>query len=557
MMKKLLFLMFALSGIFGFAQTPELAWVKKAFPVTYRSYSFDALLDAQGNFYTSGTGNNSMIIVDSDAYISKHDSNGNLLMLKQFPGEGAALTYGRSLAIDSQGNLYLSGTFNRTVDFNPGAGVYNMTTTPQNGTYYNHDVFVCKLDPNGNFLWAKKFGNNYSETCPSMKIDSQDNLILLGTYETTMDIDPGTGVHNLESSGSSDIFVLKLSKDGNFIWAQSGGSLLTDGVGELALDNSDNIYFTAGHNNNFAWQGQSGFDIADAASLVAKMDSSGALQWQRSLVGAVGVDAINVDGNGNIVFGGIFRGGAFDFNMDEGIFLMSTQNSQLYSGYLSRLDADGHFVWAQRFPIDTQVGQIKFDANNDIYICGYHDGGTTFVGPQTASIEGFVAKLAADGTFTWAISNPQVTIPNTNNYSVTQYTALAIGNNGAVYATGNYDGFNDLNPGPAVQQFPESGDYIPGIFIEKLSQTSLGLPSMHQTNVTVYPNPGNGLFNVVREAAASEMPYTVYNTIGQMVSRGTLSENQTTVDLGAAPDGIYFMEFQTEGHRIIQKLIKK
>ena len=63
-----------------------------------------------------------------------------------------------AMAVDKLGNVYTTGYFGGTVDFDPGPGVYNLTR-PYAGYEdfgFNHDMFVCKLDAAGNFIWANK-----------------------------------------------------------------------------------------------------------------------------------------------------------------------------------------------------------------------------------------------------------------------------------------------------------------------------------------------------------------------------------------------------------------
>src|SRR5947207_348992 len=65
---------------------------------------------------------------------------------KQMGGTGNE--YGYSIALDASGNVYTTGSFNSTVDFDPGAGIFNLTPAGE-------DIFISKLDAAGNFVWAK------------------------------------------------------------------------------------------------------------------------------------------------------------------------------------------------------------------------------------------------------------------------------------------------------------------------------------------------------------------------------------------------------------------
>lgn len=92
-----------------------------------------------------------------DVFIAKLNGDGDLVWVKQIGGVNRDWVY--DLALDSSGNVYIVGSFEDTVDFDPGAGIYNLTS---NAEYYE-DTFVLKLNDHGNFLWAKNMGGADSE----------------------------------------------------------------------------------------------------------------------------------------------------------------------------------------------------------------------------------------------------------------------------------------------------------------------------------------------------------------------------------------------------------
>ncbi len=161
---------------------------------------------------------------------------------KTFGGNlgGNFLNYGRSIAVDDDGNIYTTGSFEGTGDFDPGPGVYNLTSNSE------YDVFISKLDRNGNFLWAKCFGGMSSNvSAPISDIgygivtDKDGNVYVCGAFENTVDFDPGSGVYNISSSGGEDIFILKLDASGNFIWVKTLGGSWQDVARSIAIKNKN------------------------------------------------------------------------------------------------------------------------------------------------------------------------------------------------------------------------------------------------------------------------------------------------------------------------------
>jgi hypothetical protein len=121
---------------------------------------------------------------------------------------GAGTDWGFSIAVDSSGNVYTTGYFQGTVDFDPGAGTSNLTSAG------GADVFVSKLDSSGALVWAKSFGGASADRGQSIAVDSSGNVYTIGYFAGTVDFDPGTGTSNLTSAGSGDVFVLKLTSSG-------------------------------------------------------------------------------------------------------------------------------------------------------------------------------------------------------------------------------------------------------------------------------------------------------------------------------------------------------
>jgi hypothetical protein len=112
----------------------------------------------------------------------------------------------QSVAVDVAGNVYTTGFFEGTVDFDPGPGTINLTSSG------NYDLFVCKWTGAGVFDWAKNIGGTNHERGYSIFVDGLGNVCTTGRYTTTCDFDPGPGVANLTGVGGTDAFVLKLAQ---------------------------------------------------------------------------------------------------------------------------------------------------------------------------------------------------------------------------------------------------------------------------------------------------------------------------------------------------------
>jgi hypothetical protein len=328
-------------------------------------------IDGKENIYTTGrfqsiadfdpgAGVNNLSSSGSDdIYISKLDSAGNLIWAK--PMGGTSTDIGFSIAFDPAGNIYSTGLFMGTADFDPGNGVFNLIAA---GSY---DIFISKLDSAGNFLWAKSFGQSSNDRGTSITTDAWGNIYSTGYFEGTIDFDPGPATYNL-TAAAADVYVLKLDPSGNFIWAKQFGSTQVDGGKAIAADNQGNIY-TAG-----VFQGTVDFDPGTGTfnltdnggaydGFISKLDTGGNFIWAKQLGTTyfAGVNALALDNPGNIYATGIFSNTC---NFDTIVSNISLTSFGVEDVFISKLDSAGNFEWAE------QVGGPSIDYGLSVGVDG-------------------------------------------------------------------------------------------------------------------------------------------------------------------------------------------
>jgi hypothetical protein len=138
-----------------------------------------------------------------DIFLQKFDPAGASIWAKQLGG--AYSDYGFSVTTDAAGNVYATGIFDATVDFDPGPGSFPISTNGFN------DLYILQLLSNGDFGWAQQIGGGDADAGYCVVMDNNDNLLVNGYFYFTVDFDTGAGVNNLVSNGSTDAFVLKLA----------------------------------------------------------------------------------------------------------------------------------------------------------------------------------------------------------------------------------------------------------------------------------------------------------------------------------------------------------
>jgi hypothetical protein len=190
--------------------------------------------------FNPGVGIFNLTSLGGGTFISKLDAAGNFVWAKAMSGEPRREA-SSSITLDASGNVYTTGNFNRTNDFDPGAGTFNLTSAGYG------DIFISKLDAAGNFVWAKAMEGTFNENSFAIALDDSGNVYTTGSFQRTVDFDPGAGTFNLTSSGGidiDDIFISKLDTAGNFVWAKSMGGAYNDQGNSIALDDSGNVYTT-------------------------------------------------------------------------------------------------------------------------------------------------------------------------------------------------------------------------------------------------------------------------------------------------------------------------
>ena len=243
-------------------------------------------IDSSGNIYLSGNtsgaiGGNSNI-GGYDTFLIKLNSSGTSVWIKQFGS--SADDYGKTVAVDSTDNIYVTGMTNGVFAGDSSLGM--------------SDIFIIKFDINGNTLWRKQFGTAGNDETFSSVIDQSNNLFLTGS---TNDIFTGeTGI------GASDIFLTKFSSGGTQLWTDQFGTVADENGITLAVDNSSNIYLSGHTQGSFAgYINQGENDI-----LIAKYDNDGINQWVKQF-GSEFVDicySIAVDNSENIYLSGSTAG---------------------------------------------------------------------------------------------------------------------------------------------------------------------------------------------------------------------------------------------------------
>ncbi|MBD2699075.1 SBBP repeat-containing protein [Spirosoma sp. BT702] len=352
-----------------------------------------------------------------NSFVCKLNSSGNFVWVKHFSGSG--FIYGLALTLDNSGNIYTTGNFSNTADFDPGPDVASLVSS--GGTT---DIFVSKLTPSGSFGWARRLGGSNAEAGTSIAVDNSGNVYTTGYFQGMVDFDPAPSpaTANLTSAGNNDIFISKLDASGDYVWAKRMGSTSDDRGQSIGVDNSGNVYTTGYFVNEVDFDPGSGtVDLTSAGDFdifLSKLSSSGNYVWAKRIGGTsrdIGYSLI-LDNSNNIHLAGQFMN-TVDFNPGTGNASLTSAGD--YDGFVGKFDASGNYVWARKLGgTDREINRsVAADANNT-YSAGYTErndgGGNVYVSRFTSLVSPTLSNLAVSPnpvcagnpvTFTATVSN--------------------------------------------------------------------------------------------------------------------------------------------------------
>ena len=314
------------------------------------------------------------------------------------------------MVLDAQGNIFLTGNYQNSVDFDPGDGVHILTSAG------GDDIFITKTSPSGDVFWNKRIGGPGIDHANSIAMDREGNLIVTGSFHETADFDPGPNVFSLSAGVDGDAFITKLDENGDFLWAIP---ITGDGFNEIRsvkTDAANNIFVTG------LFEETADFDPTDGLSLqssrgmedifLAKYTSEGQLIWVNA-IGGPGSDAgrgVTVTLTGNVWVAGHFSE-AVDFNPNPDDETLTAQG--LEDIFVATYTSQGNYIRALQIGgnENDEVNGIHMEVSGNILLTGMFRGHvdfnpstfTAFLGSQGGD-DGYVVKLSPSGTFVWARS---------------------------------------------------------------------------------------------------------------------------------------------------------
>jgi hypothetical protein len=408
-------------------------------------------------------------------------------------------------AVDSDNNVYVAGTFQDSVDFDPGPGV------DIHSAICEEDVFLSKFDSSGTFQWALTWGggNLYSGRSPIVITGSTGNIYVGSFYEGTVDLDPGPGVDIKPFYQAGTAYVSKFDSNGIYQWADAwystslasmdvtGLSLdatesiyscgvlpdpqYSDGMfarktnpdgssnwmiiwncidysqgnyiksESLAIDNLGNVRVTGRFNSKVAFNPMTGGDQRtpggdhDAFFITLDMNGNylGVQTWGGTGVSGVSQTTIVFNDLSEMFIGGCFSG-QVDFNPGTGTDIQTTSNG---GAFITKFDSLGAYEWTRTWgnPGYASVSDVKITSNQRIVVKGVADDGIIDFDPGPGISEHDMSEYGY--YISWFDSegiylHAQTSLPRIEQFDLDQFDNI--------YTAGAFGATTDFDPGPGL-----------------------------------------------------------------------------------------------------------
>ncbi|WP_428328558.1 gliding motility-associated C-terminal domain-containing protein [Mucilaginibacter sp.] len=353
------------------------------------------------------------------------------------PGPGSSIP--ASVKVDSQNNIYITGIYSGTVDFDPSASAYNLTSVG------DFDVYVAKYTTTGTLIWAVSIGGSGLDQVNDMALDANGNPTITGQYNSpAMDVDPSAATSIINNNGDNDAFIVKFDTNGKLIWGKSVGGPFTDYGNRVATDAFGDVIEVIKYQSTIIVGANSYSSQGSFNGMIIKYDPAGNVLWAVNLADNNDSEtrAVTVDSNSNIIVSGNFSGADNFDPLGSGY----TLNGNGAGIFLAKYSPAGALTWATSLSGTATNNNIYLCVNssNDVFldapfssVLGFNSNTTTLNAVGNQDI--FLAKYSSSGNYQW--------VKDIGASSATVYNyGIVSSKDDNLYISGYFSGTVDFDP---------------------------------------------------------------------------------------------------------------
>ncbi len=477
-----------------------------------------------GGITLTNNGNN------SNGYVVKFDPNGTVLWAKSAGGN--------SVAVDLNGNIYITGSFSGTsVTFD------SFTLTNYGGS----DIFIAKYDPSGNVIWAESFGGTTNDFGNGIATDKNGNVYIAGAYNSSS-VSFGSTI--LTNTGGSDVFIVKCDTNGNVLWADNaGGNIYYDGATSISVDTIGNAYITGYYLSNPIMFGS--IPLSNLGGMdnffVAKYNSSGNIQWAKSA-------GVNDGGRGNSIKTDAIGNSYITGTFGEQTFTLGSITLSNPGVFIVKYNSSGNVVWAKSAggtSLNAEGYAVDIDEQGNSYITGYFDGTTIVFGNTTLTNTSladdiYVAEYDSSGNPVWAASCGGTANDNANGIAVDANQNMIIAGNFSSYNI-SFGGISLVNSSPGTSD----------AFIAKLKNVTGIEENPLDKGISISPNPFTSQTTISFSTEQTNTTIKITDILGKEIKAINFTGKQCTIEKGTMQAGIYFVQITTSAGSANENVVNR
>jgi hypothetical protein len=485
-----------------------------------------------------------------DFVVAKYAASGALIWAHNFGSAAHDMAY--DLGVDLAGNVYVTGYFEGTVDFDPGAGTHYLSPS-------GRDIYVLSLDSTGVFRNVIQLNADFSDFATSIGVNHDGSFALTGGLTSALDFDPGSGITVVTSTyPGTDIFLAKYNPSFALEWVLDvEGDYVSQSGNSLCFDQSGNIYvsgiYTAGDFDPGPGVTSFPLPFGVSGSFLAKYSPTGNLVWASAHTGGLAPNHMSYSYNHQLApDGAVVVGGSVYGQMDadpnpDSTRIISSSDVSNGNAFITCYNADGTVRFANSF------GGILFDVVTDV---GFRSDGSVLAAGVFQDLVDFDPGPATDiklavtlGDMYFSHFSPlgaylgSVQISETGTADPNH---IILTNDGGMVVCGGHATMCDFDPGAGSTL--HDGGVSSDPFLAKYDLPPLAFESEQlPVQVQAYPNPVCDKLNIMGDGLGEELYLSLTDLSGHCVRAVTLppSSVQATLDVHDLPSGAYLLLVKT------------
>jgi hypothetical protein len=467
-------------------------------------------------------------------YVAKYKSDGSILWAKTFPQTFNAS--GSAIVTDKQGNVFVAGSYISSITF--GTTVLN-----SNG---ESDIFLVKLDANGDVQWAKSGGGTGSDGAYGLAVDNAGNVVMTGSFAAG---NLSFGTQTVSGTADGNFYVAKFEGNGTIGWLKSNSSNGSSSGRALAVDGSNNVYVTGGYTAQpFTFGTATVPNMGSSDVFVSKLSSAGNVEWVKSIGGASSEGPVDIalDAGSNIYVLAYYIGSLS--------FAGSTLTSAgMQDVLLAKFNSSGNPVWGKSGGGEGAdlPSSMAIDKNGVIHTLGTFgmmDKSATFgtnVLQNKGQMDVFHVTYNSEGNVTAA--------QGFGNTGMESGNAVAVDKNANLFIAGTF-----FSPSIDIgsKQLSLAAGSFSSIFIAKYGKETIGISSIIKPeDWNVYPNPAGSLLEI--ECAQIINTIQVFDMSGRLLQSLSPQAQHATLSLDQFAAGTYWIQLLTNKGTGLKQVVKR